>query len=100
HTRWPRDWSSDVCSSDLPRALRIAERVAAAVAAAHDAEVIHQHLRPGNVFLVHKAGDPDAVKVLDFGMANTRAYEASLSGPATKIGRASCRERVWGWGAR
>src|SRR5690625_7643214 len=19
HTRWPRDWSSDVCSSDLPR---------------------------------------------------------------------------------
>src|SRR5215208_4214372 len=22
HTRWPRDWSSDVCSSDLPRRLR------------------------------------------------------------------------------
>src|SRR5690625_7121515 len=21
HTRWPRDWSSDVCSSDLPTAL-------------------------------------------------------------------------------
>src|SRR5690625_7836806 len=21
HTRWPRDWSSDVCSSDLPAAL-------------------------------------------------------------------------------
>src|SRR5207253_4675863 len=21
HTRWPRDWSSDVCSSDLPRTL-------------------------------------------------------------------------------
>src|SRR5207253_5674592 len=21
HTRWPRDWSSDVCSSDLRRAL-------------------------------------------------------------------------------
>src|SRR5439155_11245608 len=21
HTRWPRDWSSDVCSSDLKRAL-------------------------------------------------------------------------------
>src|SRR5690625_5397856 len=21
HTRWPRDWSSDVCSSDLTRAL-------------------------------------------------------------------------------
>src|SRR5690625_6485958 len=22
HTRWPRDWSSDVCSSDLRRAIR------------------------------------------------------------------------------
>src|SRR5439155_19057351 len=22
HTRWPRDWSSDVCSSDLPRMLK------------------------------------------------------------------------------
>src|SRR5439155_15906263 len=22
HTRWPRDWSSDVCSSDLPRSGR------------------------------------------------------------------------------
>src|SRR5207253_8567011 len=27
HTRWPRDWSSDVCSSDLsPLARRLAER--------------------------------------------------------------------------
>src|SRR5439155_9802618 len=27
HTRWPRDWSSDVCSSDLvPRAARHEER--------------------------------------------------------------------------
>src|SRR5437870_7707090 len=24
HTRWPRDWSSDVCSSDLPRVGRAA----------------------------------------------------------------------------
>src|SRR5690625_7275614 len=26
HTRWPRDWSSDVCSSDLPFAQRGAEK--------------------------------------------------------------------------
>src|SRR5437870_6670061 len=32
HTRWPRDWSSDVCSSDLARALlRFDEEVSAAV---------------------------------------------------------------------
>src|SRR5437870_2365712 len=23
HTRWPRDWSSDVCSSDLPIAVEL-----------------------------------------------------------------------------
>src|SRR5439155_9930552 len=26
HTRWPRDWSSDVCSSDLPVGRRILDR--------------------------------------------------------------------------
>src|SRR6266508_3212511 len=26
HTRWPRDWSSDVCSSDLQHAARRAQR--------------------------------------------------------------------------
>src|SRR5690625_4826543 len=25
HTRWPRDWSSDVCSSDLPVETAVAE---------------------------------------------------------------------------
>src|SRR5690625_8021586 len=25
HTRWPRDWSSDVCSSDLPAVERLLE---------------------------------------------------------------------------
>src|SRR3984893_19367340 len=32
HTRWPRDWSSDVCSSDLQRARR-AGRIKEVVAA-------------------------------------------------------------------
>src|SRR5439155_12919455 len=27
HTRWPRDWSSDVCSSDLPDARAVGARL-------------------------------------------------------------------------
>src|SRR5690625_7377425 len=27
-TRWPRDWSSDVCSSDLDEAFAVADRIA------------------------------------------------------------------------
>src|SRR5690625_6245571 len=30
HTRWPRDWSSDVCSSDLRRIANLREMVRAA----------------------------------------------------------------------
>src|SRR6266487_5641061 len=30
HTRWTGDWSSDVCSSDLPAVLRLIQQVAAA----------------------------------------------------------------------
>src|SRR5215510_15906607 len=30
HTRWPRDWSSDVCSSDLPPRRGLPDRPAAA----------------------------------------------------------------------
>src|SRR5439155_17716953 len=48
HTRWPRDWSSDVCSSDLQR--RIGSRrldreyIPAIKAAAPDAPlVVHFH---------------------------------------------------------
>src|SRR5207253_3675878 len=37
HTRWPRDWSSDVCSSDLPIKLSFARGDALqAFAAQHD----------------------------------------------------------------
>src|SRR5690625_7438032 len=48
HTRWPRDWSSDVCSSDLSRGLLLAGRDGAAhrgppalslVAGSHSAEI-------------------------------------------------------------
>src|SRR5215510_15695317 len=31
HTRWPRDWSSDVCSSDLPQALDMHEVLEGAI---------------------------------------------------------------------
>src|SRR6266702_5378609 len=36
HTRWPRDWSSDVCSSDLDPLLRQMEQ-------RHDKKAGHQH---------------------------------------------------------
>src|SRR5439155_3105445 len=69
HTRWPRDWSSDVCSSDLAGLARTDDRIE------------------------RRSPSPPARIT-----AIVRFTGASLSGaPAgrSEIGRASCRERVW-----
>jgi serine/threonine protein kinase len=49
----------------LAEALTIALQIAEAVAAAHEHDVIHRDLKPGNI----KITPEDSVKVLDFGLA-------------------------------
>src|SRR5690625_8009162 len=77
HTRWPRDWSSDVCSSDLSRAAERCFLLSTASAARDLAEDAATLLR-------NKGG----VLPLEEGAA------VSVTGSGAKeIGRASCRER-------
>jgi serine/threonine protein kinase len=54
---------------DVMRALHIGAQVAAALAAAHAAGVIHRDLKPDNVMLTTRLGDPNFVVLLDFGLA-------------------------------
>ncbi len=56
------------------RVVRIAAQLCDALETAHRAGIIHRDLKPGNLMLVDLPGQPDHVKVLDFGSASRREH--------------------------
>jgi serine/threonine protein kinase len=60
---------------ELGRSLHIARQMAGALQRAHTLKIVHRDLKPENVMLVDRDGDPDFVKVLDFGIAKVQMGE-------------------------
>ncbi len=63
------------------RMVRILGQVLSALSDAHAAGVIHRDLKPENIMVEQRRGEPDFVKVLDFGIAKIQDA-AEEGGPA------------------
>ena len=68
------------------RAVHITRQICRALAAAHEAGIIHRDLKSENVILIQRGNDPDFVKVLDFGICKHMNADSSTTSPGLVMG--------------
>ena len=70
------------------RAVKIAIQMLRGLSAIHHAGILHRDIKPANVLLTERDGDPDFVKIMDFGISKSIDGAATTSaGTLTDTGK-------------
>ncbi len=74
---------------DHQRVVHIVRQILESISEAHSKGILHRDLKPGNVMIRRMNGDPDWVKVLDFGVAKvTSPIQGKVERDLTMAGEA------------
>jgi serine/threonine-protein kinase len=64
---------------EIARAIHFTLQTLRGLQVAHDAGIIHRDMKPSNCFVINKEGEPDFVKLLDFGISKVGQGQKSAS---------------------
>jgi serine/threonine protein kinase len=69
---------------DIPRCVHFVLQVLRGLQVAHGASIIHRDLKPANCLVLQRDGEPDFLKIVDFGISKLKSESLNL----TKVGSA------------